>query len=162
MKRTLMLLAAGLVASVALLAGCNGSAPTLTFAQQVSIACGAAKGEIAILQGDGVFTGGAADTLTKTVQPAVSKVCAAGATVTKADLQTIVNTALPLAKSLVDSSSLSPDKIKAADAAIDTGVLAFNVAISVAPAVSSTAAPSGPAASSAAAASTPLAGAPLK
>lgn len=154
--KKLMLLAAGLVASVALLAGCNGSAPTLTFAQQVSIACGAAKGEIAILQGDGVFTGGAADTLTKKVQPAADKACTAGATVTTPDLQTLVNTTLPLVKSLVDSSSLAPDKIKAADAAIDTGVLAFNVAISLAPSATSTAA------SAPVAASTPLAGEPLK
>ncbi len=156
MKRTLMLLAAAIVASVALLSGCNGSAPTLTFAQQVSIACGAAKGEIAILQGDGVFTSGASDTLAKTIQPAVSKVCAAGSTVTKADLQTIVNATLPLVKSLVDSSPLSPDKIRAADAAIDTGVLAFNMAIGLAPTLAATGA------SAAAAASTPLAGAPLQ
>lgn len=154
--KKLTLLAACLVASVALLAGCNGSAPTLTFAQQVSIACGAAKGEIAILQGDGVFTGGAADTLAKKVQPAVDKACTAGTTITTPDLQTIVNTTLPLVKSLVDSSSLSPDKIKAADAAIDTGVLAFNVAISLAPAATPTSA------SVPVAASTPLAGAPIK
>ena len=154
--KKLMLLAAGLVASVAMLAGCNGSAPTLTFAQQVSIACGAAKGEIAILQGDGIFTGGAADTLEKTIKPAVGNACTAGSTITTPDLQTIVNTTLPLVKSLVDSSSLSPDKIKAADAAIDTGVLAFNMAISLAPAATPTAA------SAPAAASTPLAGEPLK
>jgi hypothetical protein len=154
--KKLMLLAAALVASVAMLAGCSGSAPTLTFAQQVSIACGAGNGEIAILQGDGVFTGGAADTLEKTIKPAVAKACTAGATVTTPDLQTLVNTTLPLVKSLVDSSSLAPDNIKAADAAIDTGVLAFNVAISLAPAAV-------PASASApAATSTPLAGEPLK
>lgn len=154
MKRNLMPLAAGFVALA--LTACNGSAPTLTFAQQVSIACGAAKGEIAILQGDGVFTGGAADTLAKKVQPAVDKACTAGATITTPDLQMIVNTTLPLVKSLVDSSSLSPDKIKAADAAIDTGVLAFNVAISLAPAATPISA------SVPAAASTPLVGAPIK
>jgi hypothetical protein len=136
-----MLLAAGLVASVALLAGCNGSAPTLTFAQQVSIACGAANGEIAILKGDGVFTGGAEKTLTDTVQPAVDKVCVAGATVTNANLQNVVNVTMPLVKSFVDASSLPQDKKNAADAAIDTGVLAFNIAISLAPAAVSTAAP---------------------
>jgi len=154
--KKLMLLAAGLVASVAMLAGCNGSAPTLTFAQQVSIACGTAKGEIAILQGDGVFTGGAADTLEKIIKPAVATACTTGSAITTLDLQTIVNTTLPLVKSLVDSSSLAPDKIKAADAAIDTGVLAFNVAISLAPATTPTAA------SAPGAASTPLAGEPLK
>lgn len=131
MLRKLAVVLAG--AAALALSACNGSAPTLTFAQQVSIACGAAKGEIVILQSDGVFTGGAADTLTKKIQPAVDKVCAAGATVTKPDLQSIVNATLPLVKSFVDASSLSPDKIKAADAAIDTGVLAFNIAISMAP-----------------------------
>jgi hypothetical protein len=150
MKKILAALAAGLVALA--LSACAG-APTLTFAQQVSIACGAANGEIAILKGDGVFTGGAEKTLTDTVQPAVDKVCSAGASVAKPDLQSVVNATLPLVKSLVDSSSLSPDKIRAADAAIDTGVLAFNIAISLAPAVTATAP---------VAASTPLAGSPLQ
>jgi hypothetical protein len=150
MKKIFAALAAGLVALA--LSACSG-APTLTFAQQVSIACGAANGEIAILKGDGVFTGGAEKTLTETVQPAVDKVCSAGASVAKPDLQSIVNATLPLVKSLVDSSSLSADKIRAADAAIDTGVLTFNIAISLSPAVTATAP---------VAASTPLAGAPLQ
>lgn len=150
MLRKLAVVLAGVVALA--LSACAG-APQLTFAQQVSIACGAANGEIAILKGDGVFTGGAADTLNKTVQPDVDKVCAVGATITDANLTNIVNATLPLIKSLVDSSSLSPDKIKAADAAIDTGVLAFNIAISLAPTVSATAP---------VAASTPLSGEPLQ
>lgn len=145
MKRFSMLIAAGIVASVSFLAGC-GSAPTLTFPQQVAIACGAANGEIAILKADGVFTGGAADTLSKTVQPAVTKVCAAGATVTAPDLQTIVDTTLPAIKALVDASSLQNKG--AADAAIDTAILAFNMAISMHQAAAATPA----------AASTPLAG----
>jgi hypothetical protein len=93
MKKILAALAAGLVALA--LSACAG-APTLTFAQQVSIACGAANGEIAILKGDGVFTGGAEKTLTDTVQPAVDKVCSAGASVAKPDLQSVVNATLPL------------------------------------------------------------------
>jgi hypothetical protein len=160
--KKLMLLAAGIVALVALLAGCSGSAPSLTFADQIKIACGAANGEIAILKADNVFTGGAANTLKNDVQPAVDKICAAGSTVTNANLQTIVNATLPLVKSLVDSSPLSPDKIRAADAAIDTGVLAFNVAISLAPTLAATASPGTSAATAPAAASTPLAGAPLQ
>ncbi|MBP0714798.1 hypothetical protein ABXK61_15940 [Burkholderia sola] len=126
--KNLMLLAAGIAASVSILAGCK-SAPALTFPQQVAIACGAANGEIAILKADGVFTGGAATTLDKTVKPAIAKACALGATVTTPDLQTIVNDTLPAIKSLVDASSL-PNKA-AADAAIDTAILAFNVAISM-------------------------------
>ncbi|MEM5371377.1 hypothetical protein V4C53_35830 [Paraburkholderia azotifigens] len=134
-----MLLAAGLAASMLMLAAC-GSAPQLTFPQQVAIACGAANGQIAILKADNVFTGGAADTLKNDVQPAVDKVCAAGATVTNANLQTVVNATLPLVKSIIDSSALPQDKKNVADAAIDTGVLAFNIAISLAPATASTAA----------------------
>ncbi|MBR8141235.1 hypothetical protein KDW55_02515 [Burkholderia sp. AU19243] len=147
--KKLMLLAAGVVASVSILAGC-GAAPSLTFPQQVAIACGAANGEIAILKADGVFTGGAAATLNDTVQPAIAKVCAVGATVTSLDLQTIVDSTLPAVKALIDASSL-PNKA-AADAAIDTAILAFNVAISMHQA----------AATPPAAASTPLAGAPLQ
>ncbi|WP_175681135.1 hypothetical protein [Burkholderia cenocepacia] len=143
-----MLLAAGIVASVSILAGCN-SAPQLTFPQQVAIACGAANGEIAILKADDVFTGGAATTLDKTIKPAIAKACAVGATVTKPDMQTIVNDTLPTIKALVDASSL-PNKA-AADAAIDTAILAFNVAISMNQAV---AAPP-------AAASAPLSGSAL-
>ena len=153
--KNLMLLAAGLAALA--LSACNGTAPTLTFQQSVSIACGAAQGEIVILQSDGIFTGGAANTLKNDVQPAVEKVCAAGATVTNANLQNVANATLPLIKSLVDSSSLTQDKKNAADAAIDSGVLAFNVAISLAPAGAATVPASAPAA-----ASTPLAGAPLQ
>ncbi|CAM2168111.1 putative lipoprotein [Burkholderia latens] len=147
--KKLMLLAAVVVASVSILAGC-GSAPSLTFPQQVEIACGAANGEIAILKADGVFTGGAAATLNDTVQPAIAKVCAVGATVTSLDLQAIVDSTLPAVKALIDASSL-PNKA-AADAAIDTAILAFNVAISMHQA----------AATPPAAASTPLAGAPLQ
>lgn len=138
------------------LSACGGSAPTLTFAQQVGIACGAANGEIVILESDGVFTGGAANTLEKDVKPAIAKVCAAGASATTPDLKTLVNTTLPLVKTFVDASSLPQDKKNAADAAIDSGVIAFNIAISMAPATSSTAA------SAPAAASTPLAGAALQ
>ncbi|HDR9081225.1 TPA: hypothetical protein QDA98_003834 [Burkholderia vietnamiensis] len=151
--KTSMLHAAGIVASTLLLsalAACNGSAPPLTFQQQVAIACGAANGEIAILKADGVFTGGAAVTLDKTVKPAIAKACTIGATVMTPDLQTIVDGTLPAVKSLIDASSL-PNKA-AADAAIDTAILAFNVAISMHQA----------AATPPAAASTPLAGAPLQ
>ena len=128
--KKIMLLAAGIAASV--LAAC-ASAPQLTFDQQIAIACGAAQGEIVILKADNVFTGGAADTLAKDIEPAIDKVCKAGATVTDTSLQSIINATLPLIKSLVDASSLPQDKKNAADAAIDTGVLAFNIAIKMAP-----------------------------
>jgi hypothetical protein len=112
----------------------------LTFGQQVSIACGAAQGELAILRSDNVFTGGAANTLTNDIEPAIGKVCAAGATVTSPDLQAVVNSTLPLIKSVVDASSLPQDKKNAANAAIDTGILAFNIAVNLAPVATSGAA----------------------
>jgi hypothetical protein len=148
--KSLTLLAACLVTSAAFLAGCNGSAPTLTFPQQVAIACGAANGEIAILKTDGVFTGGAANTLANDVQPNVDKVCKVGATITTASLQAIANATLPLVKSMVDTSSLPQDKKNVADAAIDTGVMAFNIAISMAPQSTATAPASAPVAASSA------------
>ncbi|WP_346274976.1 hypothetical protein [Burkholderia ambifaria] len=128
MKKNIMLLAAGIVTSIFILAGCVSS-PTLTFQQQVAIACGAANGEIAILKADGVFTGGAADTLSNTVQPAIAKVCSVGASATARDLQMIVDTTLLAIKALVDASSLQNKG--AADAAIDSAIFAFNVAISL-------------------------------
>ena len=145
MKRFFMLLAAGIAASV--LAACAG-APQLTFDQQVAIACGAAQGEIDILKADNVFTGGAGNTLTNDIKPAIDKVCAAGATVTDANLQSVVNATLPLIKSLVDASSLPQDKKNGADALIDSAVLAFNIAIKLAPI--STSAPAAAASASAA------------
>lgn len=132
LRKLMPLCAAGLLLPA--LSACNGSAPTLTFPQAVAVACGAAQGELIILGSDNVFTGGAANTLDKTVKPAVAKVCATGATVTRPDLLTLVNTTLPLVKTFVDSSSLAQDKKNAADAGIDSAVLAFNVAISLAPA----------------------------
>ncbi|ACC71038.1 hypothetical protein PPMP20_04555 [Paraburkholderia phymatum] len=124
--KKLMLLAA----CIAMLAGCT-TAPQLTFQQQVSMTCGLAKGEIAILRSDGVFTGGAADTLANTVQPALDKVCAAGASVGSTDLQSIVNTALPALKTLVDGSSMADQAKNEAKAAIDTVILAANAALSM-------------------------------
>lgn len=141
-----MLLAAGLVASL-VFAGCNGSAPTLTFQQQVQITCGLARGEMTILQSDGVFTGGAADTASKKVQPAIDGVCAAAANVK--DVQTLVNAALPAVKVVIAGSSLSPQAQKDANAAIDTVILAANTAIALQPAAVATAPASGAVAASA-------------
>ena len=120
-----------IIISALALCACN-TAPTLTYQQQVSLACGAAQGEIAILQGDGVFTGGAEDTLTGVIQPKLTTVCTAAASATKPDLQDLVNVGLPALKGIVDGSSLSSDDKNAADAAIDSAVLAANMAISLA------------------------------
>ncbi|MGF6963041.1 hypothetical protein OKW43_000046 [Paraburkholderia sp. WC7.3g] len=148
--RFMPFVAAGVVASVAFLAGCSGTAPTLTFQQQVQITCGLARGEMTILQSDGVFTGGAADTASKKVQPAIDGVCAAAANIT--DIQALVNAALPALKVVIAGSSLSPQAQNEAKAAIDTVILAANAAIALQPAVVATVP-----ASAAAAASAPVA-----
>jgi hypothetical protein len=169
--KNLMLLAAGIVASVSLvfgLAACNGGAstlPTLTFQQQVGLVCNYADTAVTIMTDDGLFTGGAQDTLTKKVQPAIDKVCASGATVTTLNLQSLVDTGLPLLKSLVDASTLQQQVKSEANTAIDLTVAAVKTAIllqPVATAAPATGASAASPASSPAAASTPLSGAPLQ
>lgn len=152
--KTLTLLAAGLVALA--LSACNGTAPTLTFQQQVSLVCLDADAAVKIMTDDGVFTGGAQTTLTKDFQPALAKVCAAGATATTPNLQSLTNVALPLLKSLVSASTLTQQAKNDANTAIDLTVLAINTAIVLQPAAVPTTA------SAPAATSTSLAGAPLQ
>lgn len=163
MKRNLMLLAAGLVASVAFVA--CGSVPTLTFQQQVALVCADGDAAITIMKDDGVFTGGALDTLNKTVQPDLDKVCAAGATVTTVNLKNLTNATLPLLKALVSASNVTQQLKNEANAAIDLTLLAVNTAVALEPAAVPTAASGASGASAASApvaASTPLAGAPLQ
>jgi len=152
MKKLLAVLAAG-VAALAI-AAC-GTPSTLTFAQQVDIVCTATTTELATLQASGVFTGGAQATLTNQIQPDMAAVCAAGATVTKANLQNLVNATFPVIVTAVGNSNLSQaDKTAAVTAvgAIATGV---GLAIALMPA----AVPTSTAASGASAASAPVAGA---
>lgn len=107
-----MLLAAG-VAALMLFAGC-ATQPKLTPAQVASIVCPAAKSQLQTMQLSGVFTGGAADTLVKQVQPDVDAVCEVGATVTDAKLQTLLNAAFPLVITAVKNSTVDePSKQKA-------------------------------------------------
>lgn len=125
-------IAAGVIASVAIVSGCASTGmhlPALTFQQQAAVTCGLAKGEMAILQSDGVLVGAAADTASQKVMPAIAGVCAAAANVT--DVQTLVNAALPELKIIVAGSSLPTDKKSAANAAIDTVILAANTAIAL-------------------------------
>lgn len=146
--RFMPFIAAGVVASAALLAGCNGTAPTLTFQQSVALVCADGKTAINIMVDDGVFTGGALDTLNKTVSPDFDKVCAVGATVTTPNLQNLTTATLPLLKTLVDGSSLQPQQKNDAKAAIDLTELAINTAIALKPAPVATVPASAPAAAS--------------
>lgn len=115
MKRTLMLLAAGLV-TLAALSGCantpTSSEPAVTPAQIVAAVdkfCPLAKTELAQFQAMGVFTGGAATTYTKQVVPAVNNLCAvaAGTVPSTADINTIVDDVLPVIVDAIGASNLS-------------------------------------------------------
>jgi len=145
MLRKYAAVAAGLVASIAL-AACNGSAPVakLSPAQVAAIVCPSAKSELQTLELAGVFTGGAADTLSKQVSPDVDAVCAIGATVTDAKLQTMANAAFPLVTSIVKNSTLSDaDKNKAylaigaAQAIINTNIALAQASAAAAPVAAS-------------------------
>ena len=149
MKRFSMLLAAGLVASLTLLAGCGGTMPTLSFQQATALVCADANTAVQIMTDDGVFTGGALNTLNTDFKPALDKVCTAGVTVTTPSLQSLVDVGLPLLKSLVNASNLQQQAKNSANAAIDEVTLAVNTAIALQPATSTTT-PSAPAAPAAA------------
>jgi len=116
MKKIMLLCAAG----VAMLAGCasNGTAPKLTPAQIAAIICPNVQTELATLSAAGVFTGGAAATLQNQVQPDVAAVCAAGAAVTVANLQTLSSATVPVVIAAVNASSMSADDKKIAILAV--------------------------------------------
>ncbi|AOJ62506.1 hypothetical protein WJ32_08565 [Burkholderia ubonensis] len=143
MKKTLMLLAAGVVAFLAGCAGTPGAAQSP--AQIAARACPLLTDEISTLAQAGLFTGGAQATLTGIVQPAVDKACAAGTTVTQLDLQTLSAAAVPALIDLVKLSGLpDADKTKAilaigtAKAMLDTALAVLAPPAPVAPAPVST------------------------
>lgn len=152
MKKLLAVLAAGFAALA--IAAC-GTPSTLTFQQQVSIVCTATSTELTTLQASGVFTGGAQATLTNQIQPDTAAVCAAGATVTKANLQNLVNATFPVIVTVVNNSNLSQADKTAAMAAVGAIATGVGLAIALMPA----AVPTSTGASGASAASTPVAGA---
>lgn len=152
MKKLLAVLAAGFAALA--IAAC-GTPSTLTFQQQVSIVCTATSTELTTLQASGVFTGGAQATLTNQIQPDTAAVCAAGATVTKANLQNLVNATFPVIVTVVNNSNLSQADKTAAVAAVGAIATGVGLAIALMPA----AVPTSTGASGASAASAPVAGA---
>lgn len=154
MKRFSMLLAAGLVASIAFV-GCS-SIPTQTPAQIAANICPGVQSEIGVLQKSGVFTGGAQATLTNQVQPDVAAVCDAGATVTIVNIRQLVQATFPIVVTVIANSSLTDQQKLQATLAVGVVVTGINTALSLQPATSTTT-PAAPAA-----ASTPLAGTPLQ
>lgn len=147
------LYAAAAVGFVALsLSACNGTAPTLTFPQAVSLVCTDGNAAFDIMKADGMLTGGALNTFDAQVTPDFNKVCAAGATVTSANLLNLTNAMAPAVKAIVNSSSASQQFKNDANTAVDVFVLAVNVAVPLVPAATATVA-SAPTASAPVAAS---------
>jgi hypothetical protein len=105
------------------------------------------------MKADGMLTGGAANTFNVQVQPDFDKVCAAGATVTVANLLNLTNAMAPAVKAIVNGSGASQQIKSDADTAVDVFVLAVNAAVPLVPAISSTAPTSSAAASAPVAAS---------
>lgn len=130
-----------IVLAALVLCACNGSLPTLTFRQQVSLACSNANAAISIASDDGLFTGAAAQRLTDDIQPGIDKVCAAGAIVTAANLQDIVDNSAPALKAIVAGSTLSAQAKADANTAIDLLNLAVKDAIVLAPVSTAAATP---------------------
>lgn len=150
MKRFSMLLAAGVVASAALFSACS-SLTLQTPAQVAAKVCPLLQSEIGTLSQAGVFTGGAAVTLNEKIAPGVDAACAAGATVTVANVQSISSAVAPLLITVVKESGLSQSDQVTAVLAIGTvkGMIdvAFPPVTVTAPAASSSAAGAAPAVS---------------
>lgn len=129
MKKIFAALAVGIAVAI-LFSGCT-TTPTLTFQQQVSIACSAVNTELSSLTAAGVFTGGAQDTLTNQIQPDLAQVCASSANVNAVNLQSVVNAVLPDIQTIVDNSTLSASDKNIATLAINAALLAMNTAIAM-------------------------------
>ncbi|VWB15658.1 hypothetical protein BSE24067_00553 [Burkholderia seminalis] len=119
MKRFSMLLAAGVVASVALFSACS-SLSLQTPAQVASKVCPLLQTEISTLSQAGVFTGGAAVTLNEKIAPKVDAACAAGAAVTQVSVQSISSAVAPLLITVVKESGLKQSDQVTAVLAIGT------------------------------------------
>lgn len=127
MKRISMLLAAGIVALVSACA----SIPQQTPAQIAAVICPNIQTELATLQASGVFTGGAALTLTNKVQPDVALVCGAGVTVTSLNLTNLASTTFPVVIALIGSSNLTQQDKTIAILAVGAIQTSINTAISL-------------------------------
>lgn len=152
--KKLMLLAAGIVASVAFVAGC-------TSAQQQNLAQLAATAKVQVAQACAVVqptlldlsASLPADANLTLLAEDNGKLCAAAAALDATNVQSLVNTVIPQAIGLVGLLPVDPG----AQATIRLALGAASIALSNWLAVYGT-----PAATAPAAASTPLAGAPLQ
>ncbi|AOJ69321.1 MULTISPECIES: hypothetical protein [Burkholderia] len=144
--KKLMLLAAGIVASVAIVA-CN-SLPTVQ--QQFQTGCTIVNGDLAILATSPLLNADQQATISKTILPANQAICKVGAQLYVADLKALHDSLLPAAITIVQAVPALPQQ-----QAILLGLQTFGPMVqALIDQLLTAAAP--------AAASTPLAGEPLK
>ncbi len=144
--KKLMLLAAGIVASVAIVA-CN-SLPTVQ--QQFQTGCTIVNGDLAILATSPLLNSDQQATISKTILPANHAICKAGSQWNVADLKAFHDSLLPAAITIVQAVPALPQQ-----QAVLLGLQTFGPMVqALIDQILTAAAP--------AAASTPLAGAPLQ
>ncbi|HEP6275555.1 TPA: hypothetical protein VDA67_006416, partial [Burkholderia vietnamiensis] len=144
--KKLMLLAAGIVASLAIVA-CN-SLPTVQ--QQFQTGCTIVNGDLAILATSPLLNADQQAAISKTILPANQAICKAGAQLNVADLKAFHDSLLPAAITIVQAVPALPQQ----QAAL-LGLQTFGPMVqALIDQILTTAVP--------AAASTPLAGAPLQ
>ncbi|MFM0155711.1 hypothetical protein [Paraburkholderia sediminicola] len=167
MKRTLMLLAAALVALT--LAACGTTQPIkLTPAQFFAIACPPVQQALTLAPTLGAAIPASVQAQLPATMKLANTTCAVGATVSTASVQQFVNTAIPAANAIAQAA---PDNVLSSDQKqkIAGFALLAELVVDTATAIATNAAAAQAASSSAAtpasassAASTPLTGAPLQ
>lgn len=105
--KKLMLLAAGIVASVAFVAGCT-SLPTLQ--QQFTQACPIVNADLKILGASPLLSPAQQGVILNDVLPKNEAICAAGAQLNITDLRTIHDSLLPMAITIVSAIPAIPQQ----------------------------------------------------
>jgi hypothetical protein len=111
MKKTLSCLVAVLaIAALAIIGGCKSpTGQTLTPAQVAAQVCPASEAAITTLQSMTGLPAAASNDLAKAA-PIVDSVCSVAATVDSTNLQSLANTAIPAAISIIKVTNLSVDE----------------------------------------------------
>ncbi|WP_406867198.1 hypothetical protein [Paraburkholderia fungorum] len=138
-----MLLAAGLVASVAFLAGCNGSVPTapkLTPAQFVAAVCPSAEQALALAPTLTALIPADGQTKIADAKPIVDAACAVGATVSTDTPAKFVATVFPAVSAIVGAA---PDDVlpQAKKSQIQGAILLAELGVGMVTAVAGASAP---------------------
>lgn len=105
--KKMLLIAAGVLASVAILAGCN-SLPTVQ--QQFQTGCTIVNGDLAILATSPLLSADQQAAITKTILPANQAICKAGGTLNVADLKQFHDSLLPAAIAIVQGVPAIPNQ----------------------------------------------------